>query len=39
MFHARAAWNLAGMSLALVAALTGVCFAGAVAAITVGLSR
>jgi hypothetical protein len=39
MFHATAAWNLARMSLALVAALTGVCFAGAVAAITVGLSR
>jgi len=27
------------MSLAIVAALTGVCFAGAVAAITFGLSR
>jgi hypothetical protein len=27
------------MSLGLVAALTGVCFAGAVAAITVGLNR
>jgi hypothetical protein len=27
------------MSLALVAALTGLCFAGAVAAITFGLSR
>jgi hypothetical protein len=34
-----AARNLTGMSLALVAALTGVCFAGAVAAITVGLRR
>jgi hypothetical protein len=28
-----------GMSLALVAALTGICFAGAVAAITIGISR
>jgi len=27
------------MSLAIIAALTGVCFAGAVAAITVGISR
>ena len=27
------------MSLALVAALTGVCFAGAVAAVTIGLGR
>jgi len=27
------------MSLAVVAALTGLCFAGAVAAITIGLSR
>jgi hypothetical protein len=29
--------NQAAMSLALVAAFTGVCFAGAVAAITIGL--
>jgi hypothetical protein len=27
------------MSLALVAALTGVCFAGAIAAVTIGLRR
>jgi hypothetical protein len=35
----RVARNLVGVSLALVAAFTGVCFAGAVAAITVGVAR
>lgn len=39
--RARNARNVGrfAMSLALVAALTGVCFAGAVAAITIGLNR
>jgi hypothetical protein len=39
MFQVTMARNPAGMPLALLAALTGVCFAGAVAAITIGLRR
>jgi hypothetical protein len=34
----RIIWRT-GMSLALVAAFTGICFAGAVAAITIGINR